>query len=88
MYIITESCNWTVKQPIGAIPQATSSTMVTTDDGRVVMFGGVYKGKACNDTRILNIGERQEVGGDEMGNILTCNNGRMNDNLKALCCKV
>ena len=47
-----------MKQPSGNTPRATSSTMVTTNDGRIIVFGGVFNGSACNDTYILNTGKR------------------------------
>lgn len=50
---LDDNC-WSEEVPTGDIPQATSSTMVTTDDGRIIMFGGVLKGTACNDVHILN----------------------------------
>lgn len=40
----------------GDIPQAQSSTTILTNDKRIVTFGGVLKGKACNDTFIMDVG--------------------------------
>ena len=48
---------WSKKNVTGTIPQAQSSSSVSTQDGRIVTFGGVLMGKACNDTYILQTGK-------------------------------
>lgn len=43
----------------GTLPQAQSSTCVSTKDGRIISFGGVLNGKACNDTHVMDSGDIQ-----------------------------
>ncbi|XP_019854401.1 PREDICTED: RING finger protein B-like isoform X2 [Amphimedon queenslandica] len=52
----TDTHNWVRREMTGDIPKAQSSKYVVTSDGkRIVTFGGVLNGHACNDTFVMDI---------------------------------
>jgi hypothetical protein len=53
--LYTGSHKWCKVDMSGDIPLAQSSTYVLTNDGRIIAFGGVLNGKACNNIAIMDI---------------------------------